>query len=167
MESLHNGAKWVFRFRIYFALIFFLVFFGIFFYAFVGTVLGGFAVLIYFILFPVFVILIGEIFVYWTYKNWKYEFTPDSLKIEKGVIVKSYKSIPYARIQNVDITRGILARIIGFSTIDIQTAGYSGVYNSRGSVGVSEGHLPAVSVDGAERIREFLMKKISGKKSGL
>jgi putative membrane protein len=106
-------------------------------------------------------ILIGELFVHWVYKNWKYEFTEDSLKIEKGVIVKRYKSIPYGRIQNVDITRGILARIVGFSTVDIQTAGYS-MYAGSGRGGMfSEGHIPAVSIEHAEEIREFLVKKIS------
>ena len=102
----------------------------------------------------------------WAYRNWKYEFTHDSLKIEKGVIIKKYKSIPYERIQNVDITRGILARIAGFSTIDIQTAGYS-AYAAKGGVGQSEGHLPAVSIEGAEQIREFLMKRITHNKQGL
>lgn len=167
MESLHPGAKWKFRFGGYIALFFLLLFFGL------PMLLAGAAgefqfagVLTFFLVGLVFVIALIEVSTYLTYINWKYEFTQDSLKIEKGVIVKRYKSIPYERIQNVDITRGILARMIGFSTVDIQTAGYSGAYSGRGQVGTSEGHIPAVSVKAAEKIREFLMAKISHKKSG-
>lgn len=108
-------------------------------------------------------ILITELFVQLSYTNWGYEFTKGELKVEKGIIWKVYKSIPYERVQNVDIHRGVLARLFGFSTVLIQTAGYSGY--SKGGI-MAEGYLPAVSVDGAEKIREFVMKKI-GRKSGL
>lgn len=166
MEQLHPGAKWLFRIQSYASFLVLFIFAVSMF--FVNTVEKGLIsnfVLIIVIIFIV-CVLLAEIFVRWAYRNWKYEFTSDSLKIEKGVIVKKYKSIPYERIQNVDITRGIIARIIGFSTIDIQTAGYS-AYNAQGGAGRSEGHIPAVSIEGAEKIREFLMKKITGKKQGL
>jgi membrane protein YdbS with pleckstrin-like domain len=167
MESLHKGAKWKFRFQLYVSFIFLFIFLSIFLLSFNPNIIYfPLKILSFFLIILLFIIIIGEIFVNWTYKNWKYELTKDSLKIEKGVIVKKYKSIPYERIQNVDITRGVLARIIGFSTVDIQTAGYS-VYNSQGGAGMSEGHLPAVSIDQAEKIRAFLMKKITGKKQGL
>lgn len=143
-----------------------MIFFGIFVLSSLTTLFGGFVIL-YFILFLILLIIISEIFVRLDYKNWKYEFTSDSLKIERGVIVKRYKSIPYDRIQNIDITRGVFARMLGFSTIDIQTAGYSVAYGNSSSASGSEGHLPAVSVEGAEKIREFLMKKIYSKKGGM
>lgn len=165
MESLHRGAKWMFRVQSYVGFLFLLIFasFGLA----RSSVEKGISFnlfLIPIIILVVYIFLV-EIFVNWAYRNWKYELTTDSLKIEKGVIVKKYKSIPYERIQNVDITRGILARIIGFSTIDIQTAGYSMAGPQSG--GLSEGHIPAVSMKDAERIRDFLIKKITGKKQGL
>ncbi|HPD81478.1 MAG TPA: PH domain-containing protein [Candidatus Pacearchaeota archaeon] len=163
MHHLHKGAKWLFRVQIYSVLIFLFVFFGIFLMPL--WLEGVFTISPTFIILPIaglfLFILLGELFVNWAYKNWKYEFTEDSLKIEKGIIVKRYKSIPYQRIQNVDITRGILARIIGFSTIDIQTAGYS-MYAGSGRGGMfSEGHIPAISIQHAEEIRDFLIEKIS------
>jgi membrane protein YdbS with pleckstrin-like domain len=162
MHHLHKGAKWLFRIQAYLGTIFTFIFLGIF----ILSVWSKLFVTspVFMIVFPLaillLVILIGEIFVNWAYKNWKYEFTEDSLKIEKGIIIKRYKSIPYGRIQNVDITRGILARIIGFSTVDIQTAGYSMYAGSRNGM-YSEGHLPAVSIEHGEEIRNFLVKKIS------
>ena len=45
------------------------------------------------------------------------------MKLEKGVIYKVYTNIPYERIQNIDIYRGIIARLCGFSAVSVQTAG--------------------------------------------
>lgn len=165
VQQLDPGVKWVFRVNSYLFAIFFIIFVNFFllgvspifdlpFYAFVPLVL-------------IVAIILVEVFVRWSYNYWKYEFVKESLKIENGIIWKTYKSIPYERIQNVDIRRGILARLLGFSTIDIQTAGYSGSYGGRGGMAArSEGHLPGVGVERAEQIREMVMKKI-GRKSGL
>lgn len=101
----------------------------------------------------VFLILV-ELFVRLGYKNYKYELTEDAVKIERGVIVKVYKSIPYGRIQNVDIRRGILARILGYSTVMIHTAGYSGPAQNM----QAEGVLPGVDILEAEKIRESIVK---------
>jgi membrane protein YdbS with pleckstrin-like domain len=103
------------------------------------------------------------------YNRWFYEFTKDNLKIERGIIWKRYSNVPYERVQNVDIRRGIIARMLGFSSVMIQTAGYSGAapgwqmrfgrarYNSAMN---TEGYIPAVDTEGAEKIRDFLMKRI-------
>ncbi len=170
MEQLHKGVKWLFRVQAYSFLIVLFLFFG---WPFLigATEEVSWGIFNLFLIFPfwaflIVYIIIAEIFIQWAYRNWKYEFTHDNLKIEKGVVIKKYKSIPYERIQNVDITRGIIARIVGFSTIDIQTAGYS-AYGAKGGMGQSEGHIPAVSIEGAEKIRTFLIKKITKNKQGL
>lgn len=104
-----------------------------------------------------------EIYARLAYSNWAYEFSDNNLKIERGIIWKRYSNVPYDRVQNVDIQRGIFARMLGFSTVDIQTAGAA--YGGRGA-SKSEGHIPGVSVSDAENIRDFVMKKISKKSSG-
>lgn len=159
MKQLHPGAKWQFR-------VGFLVFvlFLSFFFSFQVIPFGVSAFLLTFIVVFALLALIVEIYVRLAYKNWKYELTGNNLKIEKGIIWKDYKSIPYERVQNVDIHRGILARLLNFSTMDIQTAGYSGVYHGRRMM--SEGHIPAVSRHDAEKMRDFLMAKISRKSGG-
>jgi membrane protein YdbS with pleckstrin-like domain len=169
MEKLHPGAKWAFRIRGYFSGILLL-----FIFLWVGGAArslissidldGGSSILIFgliiFIVYVVIVIIIAEIYARMAYKRWLYEFTPTSLKLERGIIWKKYSNIPYERVQNVDVHRGILARMLKFSTVDIQTAGFHMSYGRRGRPR-SEGHLPAIGVEGAEKIREFLMKKIS------
>jgi putative membrane protein len=100
----------------------------------------------------VLLLILIEMGVRFGYKNWKYELSETELKIERGIFGKVYKSIPYERVQNVDIQRGVIARMFGFSGVGIHTAGYG--------AGGTEGYLPAVSVKEAEEIREFLIRKI-------
>jgi uncharacterized protein len=159
MEKLHPGAKWSFRIRFYVIMIFIAFFLSIFslgglviLFSESSSLLAiiGFSILGYII----FILVVGEIYANLAYKNWKYELTEDGLKKERGIIFKKYSTIPYTRVQNVDIYRGILARMLGFSTVMIHTAGYSGVPNA-------EGHLPAIETHKAEQIREFIMAKIT------
>jgi membrane protein YdbS with pleckstrin-like domain len=99
-----------------------------------------------------------------TFRAWRYQLEEDAIRIEKGVIWKKYISIPYERIQNVDIYRGILARLLGLSDLHIQTAGYSG-YGRYGWA--TEGRLQGLDIKIAEELRNELIKKIKGTKQGL
>ncbi len=172
MKQLHPGAKWAFRISGFFSSIFIAFFLGLFFSGIFAADDGdGFFVAIssvastILIIFILFLILV-EVYARLSYRFFKYEFTEDQLRVEKGIVWKKYSNIPYQRIQNVDIARGIIARIFGFSSVNLQTAGYSMPANGRGMH--SEGYLPAVSIDEAEKIREFIIKKISKRKdSGL
>lgn len=172
MEQLHPGAKWLFRLGGYVGSIFVMVFLSWIMIPVVSVVGGlifgvgsiGWIVLIGFFVYIILIIVIAEIYAKMAYARWFYEFTPTNLKIEKGIIWKKYSNIPYERVQNVDIHRGVLARMLGFSTVAIQTAGFS--YSPRGHGGGAEGSIPAVSPEKAEKIRDFLMKKITRKSDG-
>ena len=95
-----------------------------------------------------------------TYKYYMYELTENGFRKESGVIYKKYVTIPYDIIQNVDIYRGILARMLGLSDLNIQTAGASMVINRYGAMGGgAEGRLPAVSKEEAEIIRDELIRR--------
>lgn len=115
------------------------------------------AVIIFIILIVV-VLSLGEIWVRMAYNRWFYEFTDSNLRQERGVIWKTYSNVPYDRIQNIDIRRGIIARILGFSSVHIQTAGYSVSPNGAGYG--AEGYIPAVEIKEAENIRDFIIKKV-------
>lgn len=170
MKQLHPGAKWQFRIGMYITMLFLLFFVAWFIapiFLFLGVFLSGgsegaiVGILIGIMLFGFFYIvlsiLIAEIYARMSYNRWFYDFTKDGIKFERGIIWKRYSNVPYERIQNVDVRRGILARMLGYSSVMIQTAGYSqGPY--------SEGYLPAVDMDEAEEIRSSLMKKISKRK---
>lgn len=107
-----------------------------------------------------------------TYNVYKFELTEEVFKKEHGVIWKRYVSIPYERIQNIDIHRGIFARILGLSDLMIQTAGYTGVFGGGGLLGglgrrEPEGRLPGLSKEKAEAIREELIRRAKRVKAGL
>lgn len=102
-----------------------------------------------------FIVFLGMMYA-WSYLVWhfyRYSLSQDTFNKEYGVIMKQYVSIPYARIQNVDIQRTLLDRLFGLSTIRIQTAGASGIVGS-------EGLLPGISKDDAFVLREDLLKKV-------
>ena len=85
-----------------------------------------------------------------TYKFYKYELREDGFRKERGIIWKKYVTIPYDRIQNVDIHRGLVARMLGLSDIRIQTAGASKDL-------LSEGFLPGLSEQVARELRDELL----------
>lgn len=97
-----------------------------------------------------------------TYRFFKYELTDLGFRKESGVIYKKYVTIPYTRIQNVDINRGILARILGLSDLMIQTAGTSAAFSRYGMAGAgAEGRLPGISRADAEVLRDELIRRAS------
>lgn len=120
-----------------------------------------------FLIFNIILFLILFLFAYvWaklSYTRYKYELTEDGFKKEMGVIWKKYVTIPYERIQNVDIYRGLLARILGLSDLQIQTAGMSAPYSRGFFGGGAEGRLPGLSPQDAEKLRDELIKRARGK----
>jgi len=95
-----------------------------------------------------------------TYHFYRYELLDNGFRKESGVIYKKYVTIPYDRIQNVDINRGILARLLGLSDLHIQTAGVSATVSQYGVMGGgAEGRLPAVSMEVAEQLRDELIER--------
>jgi len=101
-----------------------------------------------------------------SYRFYRYELLEDGFRKESGVITKRYVTIPYDRIQNIDIYRGILARILGLSDLQIQTAGSSAVMSNRKFSGVgAEGRLPALSFETAEKLRDELVKRAKNSKN--
>lgn len=169
MENLNPKSVWIFFVRF---LLGGLVLLLVFFWMWIPLVLGGGAILgglAGFFLAPLFFLILFILFCYgWaklTYKYWLYDITEDTFKMEHGVIWKRYVSIPYERIQNVDIHRGVVARILGLSDLRIQTAGFGG---SQGKWGAwAEGNLPGIEMEKAEQLREDIVSRVKGKKQGL
>jgi uncharacterized protein len=95
-----------------------------------------------------------------TYHFYRYELREDGFRKEFGIIWKKYVTIPYDRIQNVDIYRGVIARILGLSDLNIQTAGASAQVSRYGAWGLgAEGRLPGLSREVAEQLRDELVKR--------
>jgi len=47
------------------------------------------------------------------------------LVVRKGLLTKTEKSVPYDKVTNVELKRGIWDRLLGMGTLQVHTAGYS------------------------------------------
>jgi len=57
------------------------------------------------------------------YRRFRYEFTEDTFDVSWGVFNRREREIPYDRMQNVDISRNVIQRVLGLSAVNIETAG--------------------------------------------
>lgn len=148
LQSLEPRVIWIFFFRFLFFPLFTLGWLA----ATAGSVLPiGFLPII--IALPLFLgILFCFVWAKLAYHFYHYELAEEGFRKEFGVIYKKYVTIPYERIQNVNIQRNILDRILGLSGLKIFTAG-SGMSGSLGA----EGFLPGLSKENAEKIRKQLI----------
>ena len=178
MKQLDPKAVWLFFISYVLRWAFVIIFIGIFAFSSFFTNRGEMsltpAVPFYFtlvvkwgwLIIPLLIVLL-YVWAWLTYRFYRYELREDGFRKESGVIYKRYVTIPYERIQNVDIYRGIWARILGLSDLQIQTAGASAVMGNHGARGLlAEGRLPGLSKETAEQLRDELVRKARGGKTG-
>jgi putative membrane protein len=60
------------------------------------------------------------------YRSLSYEIQDDEVIVRAGIWTKSVKHVPYRTVTNLTIKRGVLDRLFGLGTLNIQTAGMSG-----------------------------------------
>ncbi len=116
------------------------------------TTADGSTNLIFFFSIIIAYFVIAYIIATFEYKFYLYAVKKEGFYKEYGIISKKYVTIPYERIQNIDVHQSVLARILGLYSIKIQTAGNSGV-------SVAEGILPGVSKEEATRLRNELLTR--------
>jgi putative membrane protein len=57
------------------------------------------------------------------WQRYEYALTADTFDIRSGVFRRRNREIPLDRIQNVDISRNVVQRLLGIAEVDIETAG--------------------------------------------
>lgn len=100
------------------------------------------------------VAVVGAVVLFFTWLGWRrftYTITGHELVIERGVLSRSRRSIPLARIQDVSIERKPLARLFGLAEVKVETGGGE----------KDEAVLDSVSVAEAERLRATLRGQTS------
>ena len=55
--------------------------------------------------------------------RYEYELTEDTFDIRSGVVARRTREIPLWRVQNVDLSRNVVQRLLGIAAVDIETAG--------------------------------------------
>jgi putative transcriptional regulator len=84
-----------------------------------------------------------------------YRFEKDKIIINHGVLTKTRATIPYSRIQNINIVNGVFDRLYDIYTVKVQTAGSSAPAQGQGGAGRPEGYIPGL------RNPEIVEKKIN------
>jgi membrane protein YdbS with pleckstrin-like domain len=103
-----------------------------------------------------------------SYDNYYFTIDETGFQKEYGIIHKNQVSIPYHQIQNVNIVRTLLDRMLGLSRIHIETAGGSnGVAKeiAGGSTTKAEAHLPGVTLTLAKEVHDLLLQKANEAKN--
>lgn len=90
------------------------------------------------------------------FKNFHFQFSDNSGIIKSQVIALSSSYVYYDRIQNVNVTQGIIERLFGLFSVTIETAAESGNKERKGGL-----HIPGLSNAGAEKLKDFLLAKAS------
>jgi putative membrane protein len=85
------------------------------------------------------------LFVYW--RRFEYRVGANEIRIDSGIVSRTHRSIPFDRIQDVDITQRALARLFGLAAVRFETGG---------SAGADEGALPAIRLARAEQLRQLV-----------
>jgi len=75
----------------------------------------------------------------------------NDVSFKKGLIVYKQTSVPFNRIQHVEVNQGILGKIFKLSSVKIYTAGGT----------ASDLSIPGLPVDTAQNLKAFLSEKIS------
>jgi putative membrane protein len=88
------------------------------------------------------IVLLAAKWLVW--RRFKYGVGASEIVIESGILNRNRRSIPFDRVQDVDIERTFLARLVGLAKVRIET----------GAGGKDEGLLDSVSLAEANRLRE-------------
>lgn len=94
--------------------------------------------------------IVGVI-LYWT--RFEFRVGADEIRIDSGILNRTHRSIPFDRVQDVDITQGPFARLLGIAQVKFETGA---------SAGNEEGILQAVTLERAHELRELVRARRSG-----
>jgi uncharacterized membrane protein YdbT with pleckstrin-like domain len=83
-----------------------------------------------------------------------YVVTNHGIYRKSGLLSRSVKKIGFEKIQNISFSQGLFAKTFGYGTIEISTAGSSGV------------EMRFVSVSEPDKVQEMINKRIKEDKSG-
>lgn len=91
--------------------------------------------------------LVGSLFVYWT--RFEFRVGSNEIRIDSGILSRTNRSIPFDRIQDVDIIQGPIARLLGIAKVKFETGGSAGAHRD-------EGVLQAIPLERAEELRALV-----------
>ena len=97
--------------------------------------------------------LAGGLFLYW--RRFEFRVGASEIRIDSGILSRTHRSIPFDRIQDVDISQGPIARAVGIAKVKFET----GAAGGRDS---DEGVLHAIPLQRAEELRALVRAHRTG-----
>lgn len=82
----------------------------------------------------------------WT--RWQWSAGSRALELRHGVVILHTSVVPYHRLQQIDIVRGPLERVLGLSTLTLRTA-----------AATSDARIPGIDAASADDIRRLLLER--------
>ncbi len=92
---------------------------------------------------------VGLIFDVLNWMRFRYTIDSDDVRIDSGVIERSHVIIPFARIQDVSIEQGPIARMLGLAKVQLETGG-------QGSIVQNDGVLDVIAFADASQLRDAI-----------
>jgi putative membrane protein len=96
-------------------------------------------------------IMAGGIFLYW--RRFEFRVGHAEIRIDSGILNRRHRSIPFDRIQDVDLTQGLVARALGLAQLKFETGGAAAGPNAEEAV------LHAIPLARAHTIRELVRSR--------
>jgi membrane protein YdbS with pleckstrin-like domain len=84
------------------------------------------------------------------WRHFRWELTDDTIELHQGVLVRRHASVPFFRVQQIDVLEGPLERLVGLATLVVTTA------SAGGSVS-----LPGIASTAAPDLRRELVARAS------
>lgn len=88
------------------------------------------------------------LFAHLRYRRWSWAAWPDAVDLRHGVIVVHQSVVPYHRIQQIDIHRGPLDRMLGLSVLILRTA-----------AATTDAKVPGIAAGAADALRIELLQR--------
>jgi putative membrane protein len=96
---------------------------------------------------------LANLFLHW--KRFAYRVGPGEIRIDSGLLTRTHRSIPFDRVQDVDIIQGPVMRLLGLATVKFETGG-------SGPAGAADGSLQVISLERAQQLRALVRAHRSG-----
>ena len=91
------------------------------------------------------IFLVAGVFIYW--RRFQYRVGANEIRIDSGILNRTHRSIPFDRIQDVDISQGPVARLLGLARVKFETGGSAQDKDD-------DGALAAIALPRAEALRD-------------
>lgn len=82
------------------------------------------------------------------YRRWQWSARRHSLELRHGVVRRTESSVPFPRLQQIDIVQGPLERWLGIASLVVRTA-----------AATSDSRIPGIPLEAAERVRASLLER--------